>query len=73
MTNKSSVDQEITELINIRRVEVVENVPYVVNALSVSKKNDTFKLNLDLRHVNMHVYRDKIKFEDWDDIKLFEK
>ena len=28
-------------------------------------KNDKKRLILDLRYVNQHVYKDKIKFEDW--------
>ena len=51
----------------------MENVLYVVNPLLVSKKSNKFRLNLDLGNLNMHVYRDKVKFEDWDDIRLFRK
>ena len=68
LTNKSFLDQETTGLINARRVKEMENVPYIVNPLSVIEKSDKPRLILDLRLVNMHVYKNKIKFEDWDDM-----
>ena len=43
--------------------------PEVINPLSVSKNSSGKKCLIDLRYVNTHVYRDKIKFEDW---KCFE-
>ena len=57
-------NKKITELINTSRFKEVENVPCIANPLSVSKKSDNLRLILDLRHVNMHVYQDKIKFEN---------
>ena len=68
LTNKNFVDQEITDLINTGRVKKAENVPHTVNPLSISEKSVKLTLILDLRHVNMHVYKDKIKFEDFDDM-----
>ena len=44
----------------------MENIPYIVNSLSFSEKSDKLRLILDSKHVNMYVYKDKIKFEDWD-------
>ena len=47
-----------------------EKPPEVINPLSVSINSSGKKrLILDLRYVNTHVYKDKIKFEDW---KCFE-
>ena len=47
-----------------------EKPPEVINPLSVSINSSGKKrLILDLRYVNGHVYKDKIKFEDW---KCFE-
>ena len=43
--------------------------PEVINPLSVSINSSGKKCLIDFRHVNTHVYRDKIKFEDW---KCFE-
>ena len=42
----------------------MENIP--VYCKSVSENSDKLRVILDLRHVNMHVYKDKIKFEDWE-------
>ena len=40
--------------------------PRVVNPLSVSiDYSGKKRLILDLRYVNMHLYEDKIKFDDW--------
>ena len=68
MTCKNFVDQEITELINTGRVKEVENVWYIVNPFSVSEKSDKLRLILKLRHVNMHAYKNNIKYENWDDM-----
>ena len=59
LTNKDFVNQEIAELINTERVKEVENVPYNVNPLSLSKKRDKLRLILNLRHANMHVLKNK--------------
>ena len=49
---------------------VAENLPEVINPLSVSINSSGKKrLILDLRYVNTHAYKEKIKFEDW---KCFE-
>ena len=49
---------------------VAENLPEVINQLLVSINSSGKKhLILDLRYVNTHVYKVKIKFEDW---KCFE-
>ena len=43
-----------------------EKLPEVINPLSVSINSSSKKrLILDLRYVNTHVYKDRIKFEDW--------
>ena len=48
----------------------VEEPPEVINPLSISINSSGKKpLILDLRYVNSHVYKEKIKFEDW---KCFE-
>ena len=53
LTNKIFVHQEITELINTRRVKEVENAPYIVNPFSLSKKRDKLCLIPDLKHINI--------------------
>ena len=58
----------------LQRGRVVEttNIPHVGNPLSVSvQQNGKKRLILDLRHVNKHVYKDKIKFEDWKTMEDF--
>ena len=65
LNNANFVTQAVEELLNTGRIKEVKNSPYVVNPLSVSE-NDSQKLRLilDLRYVNMHVFKDKIKFDD---------
>ena len=65
LNNANFVTQAVEELLNTGRIKEVKNSPYVVNSLSVSE-NDSQKLRLilDLRYVNMHVFKDKIKFDD---------
>ena len=47
-----------------------DHPPRIVNPLSVSIDSSCKKrLILDLRYVNMHLYKDKINFDDW---KCFE-
>ncbi len=55
----------IKELLNTGRIKEVSHIPYVVNPLSVSEKCEKLRLILDLRLVNFHVYKDKIRFDDW--------
>lgn len=50
-----------------------DDIPYIVNPISVSVNNDKKRLILDLRHVNKHVYKDKIKFHDWKVMKDYLK
>ena len=65
LNNANFVTQAVEELLNTGRIKEVKNSPDVVNPLSVSE-NDSQKLRLilDLRYVNMHVFKDKIKFDD---------
>ena len=65
LNNANFVTQAVEEVLNTGRIKEVKNSPYVVNPLSVSE-NDSQKLRLilDLRYVNMHVFKDKIKFDD---------
>ena len=45
---------------------MVKNRPHVVNPPSVSiQKSEKKRLILDLREVNKHIWKNKIKFEDW--------
>jgi len=63
---KEFVEGAIEELLVSNRVLEVESLPYVVNPLSVSvQPNGKKRLILDLRHVNRHLKKQKVKFEDW--------
>ena len=66
LNNANFVTQAVEELLNTGRIKELKNPPYVVNPLSVSE-NGSHKLPLilDLRCVNKHVFKDKIKFDDW--------
>ena len=59
-------DHENNDLLKTNSVVKVDFVPSVVNPLTVSVNDKGKKrLVLDLRHVNPHVWKEKIKFEDW--------
>ena len=70
--NKSSlhypkfVEETILELSHSYRVVEVQAPPYVVNPLSVSvQPNGKKRLILDLRYVNKHLIKQRVKYEDW--------
>ena len=70
LKNKDFVEECISELLKCGYIIEAEKPPEVINPLSVSINSSGKKrLILDLRYVNGHVYKDKIKFEDW---KYFE-
>ena len=71
--HSSFVTKAIQELLDTGRIKEVETPPVVVNPLSVSSKNGKERLILDLRHVNKHVYKQKIKFDDWKVMEQFLK
>ena len=58
------------ELLRDNRIEEVFSSPDIVNPLSVSVQNSGKKsLILDLRHVNLHIYKQKFRCEDLHTIK----
>ena len=63
--HREFVTEAVLELIATERVQEVPAPSYVVNPLSVSVKGSDRRLILDLRHVNLHVFKSKIKFDDW--------
>ena len=70
LKNKDFVEESISELLKCGSIIEAEKPPEVINPLSVSINSPRKKrLILDLRNVNTHVYKDKIKFQDW---KCFE-
>ena len=65
LNNANFLTQAVEELLNTGRIKEVKNPLYVVNPLPVSENdNQKFRLILDLRYVNKHVFKDKIKFDD---------
>ena len=65
LDHKSFVEQAIHDLLIRGLVVECSNVPYVVNPITVSVQNNGKKrLILDLRHVNKHLWKSKVKFED---------
>ena len=69
--NKSSLEypnfvrQAIDELLEIGSVVVCDKLPIVINPLTVSvQPNGKKRLILDLRMVNLYLYKQKIKYDD---------
>ena len=66
LNHANFVTQAVKQLLNKGRIKEVKILPYVVNPLSVSGNgSQKLRLILDLRYVNKHVFKDKIKFDDW--------
>ncbi|XP_072030100.1 LOW QUALITY PROTEIN: uncharacterized protein [Amphiura filiformis] len=64
--NSEFVSQAIAELLDKGLISECNEIPLVVNPLSVSvQKSGKKRLILDLRYVNQFLWKDKIKFEDW--------
>ena len=61
----SFVENEIQELLNSGRIREVDQPPYLVNPLSVSTNGSKNRLILVLSWLNLFVYKEKIKFDDW--------
>ena len=59
------VTSEIRELLLSGRIKEVSHPPYLVNPLTVSVRGSQKRLILDLSSLNVNVYKDKIKFDDW--------
>ena len=55
----------IRELLGTGCIWETVQPPRVVNPLSVSARGDKKRLILDLRYVNDHVLKQRIKFDDW--------
>ena len=70
LKNMDFVEESISELLKCGSIIEAEKPSEVINPPSVSINSSGKKrLILDLRYVNDHVYKNKIKFEDW---KCFE-
>lgn len=64
--NCEFVTNSIKELLNDGSVKEMPYAPHIVSPLSVSKNSSgKTRLILDLRYLNNHLYKDRIKFNDW--------
>ena len=69
--NKSSlihsdfVTASIRDLHESNRIVELHSKPHVVSPLSVSANKEKKRLILDLRYVNQHLERKRVRFEDW--------
>ena len=70
LDNKEFVDSALKELIMSKCVIEVEPKPHVISPLSVSRNSSGKKrFILDLRYVNIHLWKQSVKFED---LKVFQ-
>ena len=70
INNSEFVNNSIKEMQATGTILECEKPPKVVNPLSVSiDPSGKKRLILDLRYINMHLLKEKIKFDDW---KCFE-
>ena len=68
--NKKFVLDSISEMLKIGSIKGAKAPPKVINHLSVSENSAGKKrFILDFTYINEHLYKDKIKFNDW---KCFE-
>ena len=66
MENAGFVSEAVADLLNKGCVALVSGCPEVVNPLSVVvNRSGKKRLILDLHEVNLHVWKDKVKFEDF--------
>ncbi|XP_057299732.1 uncharacterized protein LOC130630297 [Hydractinia symbiolongicarpus] len=71
ITSLEFVNEAVQELLDTGLIKVVSSAPHVVNPLSVSTKGGKSRLILDLRYLNQHIYKEKVKFEDWKVVREF--
>lgn len=68
------VNDAVSELLFDGRIEEVFETPVIINPLSVSVQSSGKKrLILDLRHMNLHVYKQKFKCEDLSTLREISK
>ena len=65
LENSDFVKEAIQELLNSGSVIETTTKPFVINPLTVAKNKNKCRLVLDLRHVNLHLWKEHIVFEDW--------
>lgn len=68
------VNEALSELLLDGRIEEVFEIPDIINPLSVSVQSSGKKrLILDLRHINLHVFKQKFKCEDLSTLREISK
>ena len=65
LANPDFVTEAIQELVSTFRVLEIPFRPKVVNPLSAASNKGKNRRILDLRYVNLHLWKEKTKFEDW--------
>ena len=65
------VCEELKILLRSGRIREVDSPSYVSSPLSVSTSGEKKRLILDLSKLNFHVYKEKIKFDDWKSMQPF--
>ncbi|VDI11263.1 Hypothetical predicted protein [Mytilus galloprovincialis] len=65
LNNKKFVQDEISNLLQKKCISEVHEVPQVVNPLTVAyNKSSKPRLVLDCRHINIHLFKFRFKYED---------
>ena len=65
MSDTYFVSEAISDLLRTKCVEILDHQPDIVNPLSVSvQRSGKKRLILDLRHVNLYVFKRKFRCED---------
>ena len=70
LRNEEFVSAAIAELLESGRISKMKD-PAVVNPLTVSEKGMKKRLILDLRHVNLYLWKDRVKYEDWKTLRNY--
>ena len=64
ITHSNFVSEAIQDLLKTNRIIEVDDLPHLVDPLSVTVQNSGKKrLILDLRYVNKHIYKERTKFD----------
>ena len=58
------VEEAITDLLDRNLIEVCTVQPFIVNPLTVAHNKEKKRLILDLRNVNVHIWKQSVKFDD---------
>ncbi|VDH99940.1 Hypothetical predicted protein [Mytilus galloprovincialis] len=65
LNNKKFVQDEISNLLQKKCISEVQKIPQVVNPLTVAyNKSSKPRLVLDCRHINIHLFKFRFKYED---------